>query len=220
MYVPKTFQVTDQPTLLQFIRDNSFALLVTTGHDGVPVATHLPIELLPTPDGQFHLVGHMAKANPQAKLLGDNKPALAVFSGAHSYISSSWYDHVNVPTWNYLSVQVTGRTSLLSDDETLDFLRQQVDTYEARSKCPVSVDSMTEAYVRKEMRGVVAFRMTLDTLQGAAKLSQNRDDKNYSNIITELHQTGDANAAHVAREMASRRSMFIQDSAINRSVDE
>ncbi len=205
MYSPKAFQVTDHDTLLQFIRDNSFALLITTGNDGIPVATHLPVELLPGTDGQFRLMGHLAKANPQWKLLGSQTPALAVFSGAHSYISSSWYDHVNVPTWNYLSVHVTGRTSLLSDDETLDFLRQQVDKYEMSSKCPVSVDSLTEAYVRKEMRGIVAFSMTLDTIQGTAKLSQNRDDKNYRNIITELHRTDRADAREVAVEMALRR---------------
>ncbi|GAB3886725.1 FMN-binding negative transcriptional regulator [Spirosoma agri] len=205
MYIPKSFQETDQTTLLQFVRDHSFALLITTGDDGIPVATHLPIELQPTTDGNFQLVGHLAKANAQWTLLGRDIPALAVFSGPHSYISSSWYDHVNVPTWNYLSVQITGRTTLLSDDETLELLRQQVDKYEARSKCPVSIESMTERYVRQQMRGLVAFSMAIETIEGAAKLSQNRDDKNYQAIIAELNQQDDTNAQAVASEMAHRR---------------
>ena len=208
MYVPKNFQETDHATLLQFVRDNSFALLVTTDDDGVPVATHLPIELSPAADGHFRLVGHLAKANPQGKLLGRDAPALAIFSGAHSYISSSWYDHVNVPTWNYLSVQITGRTGILADDEALELLRQQVDKYEAHSKCPVSIESMTEDYVRKQMHGIVAFTMTIDTIQGAAKLSQNRDDKNYQTIISELRQQDNANAQDVANEMAHRRPLI------------
>lgn len=211
MYISKAFQETDRDTLYQFIRDNSFGLLITTGSDGVPVATHVPIELQLDTEGQFRLVGHLAKANPQWKLLGSEIPALAVFSGAHSYISSSWYDHVNVPTWNYLAVQVTGRTSVLSDDEALEVLRQQVDKYEVHSKCPVSVESMTESYVRKEMRGIVAFTMTIDTIQGAAKLSQNRDDKNYQNIISELRQTGHPGAGEVADEMAARRPAVAQE---------
>ena len=206
MYVPKTFQETDRDTLLQFIRDNSFALLITTGDDGVPVATHIPIDLQPGTDGQLQLVGHLSKANPQWKLLGRDVPSLAVFSGAHSYISSSWYDHVNVPTWNYLAVQVTGRTSLLTEDETLAVLRQQVDKYEVYSRCPVSVDSMTEGYVRKEMRGIVAFTMAINSIQGAAKLSQNRDDKNYQAIISELKQQDNSGAQDIAKEMANRRS--------------
>lgn len=149
MYAPKLNQETDPEVLHQFIRDNSFALLVSTGENGIPLATHLPIELLPGSDGQLQLVGHLAKANPHSKLLGHNTPALAVFSGPHSYISSSWYDHANVPTWNYLSVHVTGRTTLLTEDQTLDFLRTQVDKYEANVACPVSVDTLTEAYVRR-----------------------------------------------------------------------
>jgi transcriptional regulator len=35
------------------------------------------------------------------------------FSGPHSYISSSWYDHENVPTWNYIAVHVYGKIKLL-----------------------------------------------------------------------------------------------------------
>lgn len=113
MYVPKAFQETDRNTLFQFIRENSFALLISNGSNGIPVATHLPIELLPDTNGQFVLVGHLAKANPHWKLLIQDAPVLAVFSGIHSYISSSWYDHVNVPTWNYMSVHITGRPTLL-----------------------------------------------------------------------------------------------------------
>lgn len=86
MYIPKSFLETDRETLFQFIRTNSFALLVSTGDNGIPVATHLPIELIPIADGQFQLVGHLAKANPQGKLLARHTPSLAVFSGAHSYI--------------------------------------------------------------------------------------------------------------------------------------
>lgn len=205
MYIPKQYQENDPDALYQFIRDHSFALLIATGSDGVPVATHLPIELRATADGSFELAGHLAKANPHWKLLGSQTPALAVFSGPHSYISSSWYDHVNVPTWNYLSVQVTGRTHLLTEDETLAFLSQQVDRYEAHSKHPVSVESMTEAYVRKEMRGLVAFTMSIDSIQGAAKLSQNRDDNNYRAIIAELRETGHGEASQIAAEMAARR---------------
>ena len=211
MYVPKQYQETDRETLYQFIRDNSFALLVTTASangqsaNTAPVATHLPIELHPDASGTLQLVGHLAKANAQWKMLGTETPALAVFSGPHAYISSSWYDHVNVPTWNYLSVQVTGRTRLLTDDETLVLLSKQVDRYEARSRCPVSVASMTETYVRREMRGVVAFAMRIETIEGTAKLSQSRDDKNHAAIVHELQKQDDVNASRVADEMMKRR---------------
>lgn len=210
MYVPPRFQESDRETLYQFMRVNSFALLITnvvvSGSAGrAPLATHLPLELQTDSEGTLHLVGHLAKANPQWKTLGTDTSALAVFSGPHAYISSSWYDHVNVPTWNYLAVHVTGRTRLLSEDETLMLLHQQLDHYEARSRCPVSVASMTEDYVRKEMRGLVGFSMQIETIEGAAKLSQNRDDKNHAAIVEELKKQNDFNANRVAEEMIRRR---------------
>ncbi|MEZ0485676.1 FMN-binding negative transcriptional regulator [Fibrella aquatica] len=205
MYVPKHFQENDREQLLQFIRAHSFALLVLTNEAGVPIATHLPIELNINTNDTARLIGHVSKANPQAKLFGADSQALAVFSGPHAYISSSWYDHVNVPTWNYLSVHVYGRTRVLTDDETFDLLRKQVDKYEAASACPVSIESMTEAYVRQQMKGLVAFEMTIETMQGAAKLSQNRDDVNHAAIIDQLRQRDDIESHHVADEMERRR---------------
>lgn len=210
MYVPPRFQETDHETLYQFIRANPFALLVTTGMSDetaipAPLATHLPMELQPDSGGKLQLFGHLARANPQWKMLGTDAPALVVFSGPHAYISSSWYDHVNVPTWNYLAVHVAGRTRLLDEEETLSLLHQQLGHYEANSRCPVSVASMTEAYVRKEMRGLVGFSMQIETIQGAAKLSQNRDDKNHAAIVEELKKQNDFNANRVAEEMTRRR---------------
>ena len=127
MYTPKQFQEKDREVMLQLIQQQSFALLVTTNTEGVPIATHIPIELQTSPDGVTHLIGHVGKANPQAKLFGTNQQALAVFSGPHAYISSSWYDHINVPTWNYVSVHVYGRTRVLTEEETLELLRNQTD---------------------------------------------------------------------------------------------
>ncbi|WP_375443617.1 FMN-binding negative transcriptional regulator [uncultured Fibrella sp.] len=205
MYVPKQFQENDRDGLFQFIREHSFALLVLPNEAAVPIATHLPIELQVDPDGTARLIGHISRANPQATLFGGKATALAVFSGPHAYISSSWYDHVNVPTWNYLSVHVYGHTRVLTDQETFDLLRKQVDKYENASACPVSIESMTEAYVRQQMKGLVAFELEIETMQGAAKLSQNRDDTNHAAIVDQLHQRNDTDSQRIADEMIKRR---------------
>ena len=206
MYTPKQFQENDREVMLQLVQQQSFALLVVTSAEGIPIATHIPIELQTSPDGVVRLIGHVSKANPQARLFGTDKQALAVFSGPHAYISSSWYDHINVPTWNYLSVHVYGHTRVLTDEETLELLRKQTDKYEKASACPVSIESMTEAYIRKEMRGLVAFEMTIETMQGTAKLSQNRDDANHAAIVEQLRQREDVDSHRVADEMEKRRA--------------
>ena len=206
MYTPKQFQENDREVMLQLVQQQSFALLVMTSAEGIPIATHIPVELQTSPDGVVRLIGHVSKANPQARLFGTDKQARAVFSGPHAYISSSWYDHINVPTWNYLSVHVYGHTRVLTDKETLELLRKQTDKYEKASTCPVSIESMTEAYIRKEMRGLVAFEMTIETMQGTAKLSQNRDDANHAAIVEQLRQREDVDSHRVADEMEKRRA--------------
>jgi transcriptional regulator len=41
---------------------------------------------------------------------------LVIFNGPHTYISSSWYDHENVPTWNYIAVHVYGTVKLIEGE--------------------------------------------------------------------------------------------------------
>ena len=53
---------------------------------------------------------------------------LAIFSGVHTYISSSWYNHENVPTWNYLAVHVSGKIRLIEGQELMDHLKSLTDT--------------------------------------------------------------------------------------------
>jgi transcriptional regulator len=100
MYIPKLYREEDREKILELLRANNFPALVT--YDGVkPIATHLPVEITQTEDGGLRVYGHMSRANPQWKSFGKGE-VLLVFQGAHTYISPRWYDHVNVPTWNYM----------------------------------------------------------------------------------------------------------------------
>ncbi|SEF39789.1 Putative FMN-binding domain-containing protein [Algoriphagus boritolerans DSM 17298 = JCM 18970] len=42
---------------------------------------------------------------------------LVNFQGPYAYISSSWYNHENVPTWNYLAVHVYGKIRIIEGEE-------------------------------------------------------------------------------------------------------
>ena len=102
MYTPDIYKNENQEEIKQFLQENSFGILINQ-MDGKLCATHIPLELDVNKDGKEILQGHIAKENPQWKGFKEDDTVLAVFSGPHSYISSSWYDHENVPTWNYLS---------------------------------------------------------------------------------------------------------------------
>ena len=203
MYIPELYKNENREEIESFIHQNSFAILVNQTQ-GKLWATHTPLLLETHEDGKLNLTGHISKANPQASSFNDNDEVLAIFSGAHAYISSSWYDHENVPTWNYLAVHVYGKVRVYNHEEALDFLKKLVDKYEAKSKNPVRVENLSEKTMR-EARGIVAFEIEITNLEAQKKLSQNRDDKNYRNIITELEKTKENQALAVAEAMKKNR---------------
>ncbi len=203
MYIPELYKNENREEIENFIHQNGFAILVNQTQ-GKLWATHTPLLLETREDGKLILTGHISKANPQALSFNDNDEVLAIFSGAHTYISSSWYDHENVPTWNYLAVHVYGKVRVYNHEEALDFLKKLVDKYEAKSKNPIRVENLSEKTMR-EARGIVAFEIEITNLEAQKKLSQNRDDKNYRNIITELEKTKENQALAVAEAMKKNR---------------
>ncbi|MRX38437.1 FMN-binding negative transcriptional regulator [Flavobacterium sp. LC2016-23] len=203
MYTPEIYKDEDPESIRNFIKENSFGILINQTN-GKLCATHIPIELEITADGKEVLQGHISKLNPQAEGFAENDQVLAVFSGPHSYISSSWYDHENVPTWNYIAVHVYGRIKITDETATIESLKKLVDKYEAGSENPVRLENLSTKTMR-EARGIFGFEIAIDEIQATKKLSQNRDDHNYKNIISELEKTENAQAIAVAKEMSKCR---------------
>jgi transcriptional regulator len=153
------------------------------------------------------LTGHISKANPQWKEFEKSGDVLAIFPGPHAYISSSWYDHENVPTWNYLAVHVYGTIHIIEGEELKMQLAAMVDKYESLMPHPVSVENMSKGYVEKEMKGIVGFNISISEIQAAQKLSQNRDEKNYDRIIEGLENQGDRDSRLMARIMRAHKNI-------------
>jgi transcriptional regulator len=126
---------------------------------------------------------------------------MIIFPGPHAYVSSSWYDHENVPTWNYIAVHVYGKIKIIEGEELHAALKQLVDKYEKGSEHPVSIEKMSPEYVRQSIRGLIGFEIDITSIEASYKLSQNRDKKNYMNIINELEKRGDHDSKSVAAEM-------------------
>jgi transcriptional regulator len=207
MFIPKIFQVEDSAEILDFIRKNSFATLVSVNADGLPIATHIPIELEMLEGNTPVLRGHISRANPQAQLFGEGFTALAIFSGAHTYVSSSWYAQENVSTWNYSAVHVYGKIRILTNDELHDSVEKLTATYEKGVEKPFLVSQMSSDYVKREIRGIVGFELAMDDVQAKAKLSQNRKDADYQHIVQKLEETENPQAHQVAAEMRTKRPL-------------
>lgn len=204
MYIPRDYQNDNIDEIKNFIQQNSFGILVVQDQEKM-TATHIPLELYKNEAGEDVLCGHISKANPQWKNFENAKEVLAIFSGPHTYISSSWYDHENVPTWNYIAAHVYGTINIMNDEQVLKALKRLVNKYEQKSDRPVDLEKMTPGYVEKEMKGVVGFEIKITKIEAAYKLSQNRDQKNHENIIKELEKKGDPASIAIANEMKARK---------------
>lgn len=203
MYIPELYKNENQEEIQNFIQDNGFAILVNQTN-GKLWATHIPLVLDVNEKGNQILVGHISKENPQAESFQGNDEVLAIFSGPNAYISSSWYDHENVPTWNYLAVHVYGKVKILNYEQAINSLKKLTDKYEAKSEKPVRVEDLSEKTMQ-EAKGIVAFEIEITTIEAQKKLSQNRDDKNYRKIISELEKTKDFQATEIAKAMKKNR---------------
>jgi transcriptional regulator len=106
MYLPEYFRVRDHATVLAFMQNNPFAILVSCTETG-PFATHVPL-VIQQRENQLTLRGHVAKANLHWKHLENNPHnTLVIFHGPHAYISPANYNtREAVPTWNYGTVHV------------------------------------------------------------------------------------------------------------------
>lgn len=204
MHIIKYFREENREKILTFLRQNDFATLVA--YDGEkPVASHLLMEIVE--DGENLLVnGHMSRANPLWRMFEKNPEVLVIFQGPHTYISPTWYNHLNVPTWNYQSVHLYGRPKVIRDkDESYGILKRLIDRYETNT--PYRLETLPEDFVEKEMRGIAAFQIEVTRIEANYKLSQNRDDESYRNIVDHLEERPDDFSHGIAEAMKQNRSI-------------
>ena len=198
MYIPHHYRNEDLEEVRDFIRVHAFAILVNQV-DGQPWASHIPLELERNESGEQVLAGHLARANPQWKSFSEDTEVLAIFHGPHSYVSSSWYEKEEVPTWNYIAVHVYGRISLMEETRLWRSLKNLVDRYEKESEQPISLDHLSEKTLR-QIKGIVGFEISIDKIQAAYKLSQGREE-DHSRIIQELEKMQNEGSRYIAREI-------------------
>ncbi len=202
MYTPRIYKQEDQQEINHFIRENGFGILISQGEERI-LGTHIPMVL--SEDGT-RLHTHISRANPQWKNIATNKEVLVIFTGPHTYISSSWYDHENVPTWNYLAVHVYATVRIIEGDELRESIGHLMHKYEKHSQKPVTVEGFSPGYYEKEIKGVVGFELTITKTEATYKLSQNRDQKNHAIIINELEKRTDADSHEIADAMKKHPS--------------
>ena len=199
MYIPDIYRNGNRSEILRFIEENSFAILVNQSNDKIN-ATHIPLFIEESNENQLVLSGHISKLNPQSENFQENGNVLAIFSGAHSYISSSWYDYEELPTWNYMAVHVEGKIEILNEEQKLLHLENLVNKYERNSEKPISTKSLSKETM-SQANGILAFNIIVQNIDAVKKLSQNKSENNKKSIISHLEKSGDEGAKNIANEM-------------------
>jgi len=171
--------------------------IITVGADGYPVSTLLPVLW----QGDT-VTAHFARANPHWRRIEDDSPALLVVTGPQAYVSPSWYaakaEHGRVvPTWNYSAVHFSGRVRVHDDVEWVRaMVTSLTERHESSRETPWRVDDAPTAYLEAQLRGIVGVELTVERVEGKAKLSQNRSVADRVGVVRGLlaQETGESEA--------------------------
>jgi len=182
MYLPTAFATSDDDLVWSVVEENPFGILL----DPIDAsASYLPFLVARTGGRPDRLRGHVACRNPVAARL-EGRRVTALFHGPHAYVSPSWYEEPDeqVPTWNYVAVQVQGTASILGSAAA----RHLLDDLCARFEGP---DGYRPSQLRPKLLGdmlaeIVAFEIVADRAIGKFKLSQNRSQEDRKGVMEGL----------------------------------
>lgn len=205
MYVPAHFNEDRIDVLHDLMRGSGLATLVSMTADGL-IASHAPLMLDPAPAPFGTLIGHLAKANPHARLADPGVQTLVIFQGPDGYITPSYYaakkQHGKVvPTWNYAAIHAYG-TLQVFDDPTrlLAVVTRLTNRHEAPRAYPWAVSDAPDDFIEGMLRGIVGIALPIARLEGKVKMSQNRPPADLPGVIDGLRRDGqDALAQAVVR---------------------
>jgi transcriptional regulator len=206
MYNLPYYKEQDSAIVLAFMKQHPFAMLIGVDAEQKPVATQIPF-LFVERDGQLYLRGHIMKGNDHHKAFTTNQNVLAVFAGPHTYVSASWYTNQQQgSTWNYMTVHAKGEMSFLPE-EALPGLLDELTSFYEKENSPALFKHIPDEYISRMVKAITAFEIKVTAIEHVFKLSQNRDQQSFENILEKLN-AGTANAKAIAEEMSKRKDQL------------
>jgi transcriptional regulator len=197
MYLPKAFAEHRREILDALLRAYPLATVLLAGADGI-VANLVPFEL----DEPQRLSGHVARGNELAR--ADGAEVLLLFHGPQGYVSPNWYPskHVHgreVPTWNYVVIEVRGRLRVIDDAQWLRaFLERFTDRHEASLTQPWHVGDAPPDHIETSLRAIVGLQVAISHISGKFKLSQNHPAGNRAGVVEGLRSRAAPDDAELA----------------------
>ena len=202
MYKFSHYTEQDQQKVIDFMKENTFALITGMGED-YPVATQIPLAIKIKEDKIF-LEGHMMKKTDHHMAFEKNNSVLVLFTGPHCFVNANWYTDPQMgSTWNYMTVHAKGKITFMDEEGTRNAVKAVSDKY-AGTTSESAFDNLPKEYINHMVKAILGFTIEVETFENVFKLSQNRDVASQKNIIEQLKKRGDANSAAIALEMENR----------------
>jgi len=215
MYNYPHYKETDPKEIITFMQAHPFAMVMGVTNDGRIETTQVPV-LVEERDGKIYISGHIARKSSHHNALAENPNALVVFTGAHSYVSGSWYaNSQQASTWNYIAVHARGKAEWMEEKQFINFLKKLSLHFENYNTASSTVyDNLPQEYLDKLRKAIVGFEIEVSELDNVHKLSQNRDEKSYDNIINELDK-GNEDSREISQVMQERKTKVFPPQKIN-----
>ena len=185
------------------VREIGFATIFASTPDGPRVA-HAPVLLS---GDRATLQFHLARGNALTRHL-DGANALAVVQGPDAYVSASWYAGADqVPTWNYVAIEMEGTARKLGDAELVAQLDMLSANHEARvgANPPWTRGKMNPALFSKMTGAIVGFEMRITAWRPTIKLSQNKSADERARVIEGIEAAGHGALAQLMRHLGGDR---------------
>src|SRR6267378_3106510 len=173
MFVRPCWKPHSEEEIYEFIEKHPWALLISNGQSG-PYATNLPLLLDRSKGKKGTLVGHIARANTHADLIGSaSEPTLAVFHGPHSYVTSSWYPNRDMPpTYYYTAVHCYGYVQLQDEKQLHRWIEILTERMESAIENGWKTSEIEESAITRRLKAILGFEIPIDRLEGKFKVGQ------------------------------------------------
>jgi transcriptional regulator len=189
MYVPPKFSLETEQAW-SVVRDAGSGTLVRSGDEGL-VSVFVPVVVS---SDRRRLRSHLAKANPWWRSVEDGEEILALFLSASAYVSPSNYPSrlegvEHVPTWNYVMAEVRGRVFLRPEAQWLHEQTNEVTAHFESSRDPRwETSESDQEFLQAQYRAIVGLDIEVLSIEGKAKLSQNRLESDRTSVRDNLAQ--------------------------------
>jgi len=200
MHPDPCFHQADREACRRLVEQIGFAMIFAGTPDG-PRVVHAPVVWA----GENAIQFHIARRNPIAPHLAGGA-AVCVVNGPDAYISPRWYsDRTQVPTWNYVAVELEGSVRRLDEDA----LRAQIVTLIATSEARVehgdawSLNEAPSGDVDAMVQEIIGFELAIDAWRPTFKLSQNKSDAERARVAGYLGAAGATDMAAWMRNQAT-----------------